>query len=375
MVVKRIALGCAVLAIAIGFPGVSCTHGEKVGLGWMFDGGAMPDPGAPIEANPAPRGWEDRRDQWELVWRDEFTGGTGENFHNGLDLGNWTIDTGTGAQYGLNGWGNYELQYYSRDNVSVRDGMLVIEANNVPFRTRDFTSGKITSGGNLSSTGYGSVETPERFALSEGFIEARIRTPRGMGFWPAFWTLGTTSNRFGNAGYIPVGHPNRGWPRGGEIDIMEMRGGREDRHTSAIHFWQGRHQYRHSNMDVRNGLPRDVDMSSHFHVYGVRWDAEAITFYFNGVPWWVVDLHSLAAEGVNTAAFTADTGQLININLALGGWFVDMAAPPASLFAPDAPWENRSLMVDWVRAYRRVGGNSVVHIRGERMPSDWTPNF
>ena len=366
-----------------------------------------PTPHVNYDAHPVPRGWEDRQGQWELVWRDEFAGGTGDNFHNGLNLDNWNIDTGTAAQFGtegsgmpfgLAGWGNYELQYYTRseNNVRVRDGMLILEARNdghagtwwshypppagIVQRAMPFTSAKVTTGGTRASNTYcpdpdcvghpdcAECILPERFSISEGFIEARIRTPRGVGFWPAFWTMGTNSNRYGNGG--PDAHV--GWPRSGEIDIMEMRGGQEYLHLSTIHHGMSfpyQRWFPGDTLDVRTVLPRNRDMSSDFHVYGVRWDADTMHFYFNGYNWFTIDLNRLhGGPNANAAAFTAATGQFINLNLAVGGHFIQGASPPASLFDANAPFEDRSLMVDWVRVYRKAGGAGTVRIRGEVVP-------
>ena len=43
-----------------------------------------------------------------------------------------------------------------------------------------------------------------------GYIEARLRLPKGKGTWPAFWMM-------------PVNF-NNDWPASGEIDIMEHVG-------------------------------------------------------------------------------------------------------------------------------------------------------
>jgi len=48
---------------------------------------------------------------WKLVWADEFDGDT-------LNTEKWSYMTGTGSEYGLDGWGNNELQYYQEENVS-----------------------------------------------------------------------------------------------------------------------------------------------------------------------------------------------------------------------------------------------------------------
>ena len=53
------------------------------------------------------------KDGWSLVWNDEFNG-------NKLDLTKWDYQIGTGSQYGLNGWGNDEAQYYSPEKLKQR---------------------------------------------------------------------------------------------------------------------------------------------------------------------------------------------------------------------------------------------------------------
>ena len=48
-------------------------------------------------------------------------------------------------------------------------------------------------------------------AQADGRVEARILVPRGLGLWPACWMLGADID-------------SAGWPRSGEIDIMEHIG-------------------------------------------------------------------------------------------------------------------------------------------------------
>ena len=383
MINKRFsAFGCAALIIALGFLAVACRTGADVrprqaAVPFPEPGWSLP-PDAPWLAgwslpseNIAPTGWEDRGDEWRLVWHDEFEG-------DSLDLTRWTIDTGTGAQYGLHGWGNAERQYYSRTNARVQDGYLILEARNDGRLGNPFTSAKVTTGGNMSSVSYGSVYTPERFSITQGFIEARIRSPRGVGFWPAFWTLGTTVNRYGHGG--PAAYTN--WPRSGEIDVMEIRGGEEHlRFMSTIHhgmaypsmrWFPGASLWfdgRDPPIEAGQGhlvagriirrtpvvLPEGVDLANEFHVYGARWDENYIDFYFNGVNWMSISLrHLQGGDYANAPSFTALTGQLINLNLAVGGNFIGGEIPDASLFAQDAPWETRSLTIDWVRVHERA---------------------
>ena len=70
------------------------------------------------------------------VWADEFSG-------TSLDTTKWSYQVGDGCQEGVCGWGNNELQSYQRDNVTVGDGVLTIEAREQRVRGKQYTSGRI----------------------------------------------------------------------------------------------------------------------------------------------------------------------------------------------------------------------------------------
>jgi len=273
-----------------------------------------------------------------LVWYDNFDGDT-------LDPARWNIDTGTGAQYGLTGWGNYESQYYRRENVIVEDGMLILEVRNDGFGGMPFTSGKVTTGG--IRTSYGEAY-PERFAVMPGWrVEARIKSTRGAGLWPAFWLLGTTVNQYGSGG--PRAHV--GWPRSGEIDILEIRGGNEHRLYSTIHYGPYWPLNRHQGDFI--DLPES--MADEWNVFGVTWDRDTLHFLLNGEIWQTISLSTIQQEWPRSfvrEAFTARTGMLININVAVGGNFIGGVHPEPSMFDEDAPAEDRRFFVDWIRVYR-----------------------
>ena len=56
----------------------------------------------------------------------------------------------------------------------------------------------------------GRIRTQDKIMFQYGTVEARIRIPDlANGLWPAFWTLGNDISTVG-------------WPRCGEIDVMEM---------------------------------------------------------------------------------------------------------------------------------------------------------
>ncbi|MEY2924598.1 MAG: hypothetical protein RLZZ337_1146, partial [Bacteroidota bacterium] len=124
---------------------------------------------------------------YKLVWSDEFIG-------TSLNTADWNYEQGTGN----GGWGNNELQYYLSENTKVNDGVLTITAKRQPVFSSDYTSSRLTTQGKQS--------------FQYGRIDIRAALPKGQGLWPALWMLGDNINTVG-------------WPKCGEIDIMELIGG------------------------------------------------------------------------------------------------------------------------------------------------------
>jgi len=277
---------------------------------------------------------------WTLVWSDEFEGGEGPNYHNGLDLSVWEIQTGNGATMGLTGWGNGEIQYYTGDNVWVEDGMLHIEARRETTvspseGTFHYTSGRIRS---VGTEGIGTG-----MSVRYGRIEASISLPYGAGLWPAFWMMPT---------YDVYGT----WAASGEIDIMEVRGREPFYSTSAIHYggmWP-HNTYSHSSVDLRTIDP-DLTINS-FVQYAVEWEPGEMRFLINDEVFWTVnDWHALVhghEEMGVSYMFPAPFDQYFHVllNLAIGGWFDGGVEPDEDLFD-----EARLMRVEYVRVYELTG--------------------
>jgi hypothetical protein len=129
---------------------------------------------------------------WTLVWSDEFEGPSSAL----VDAAKWAFNLGGG------GWGNQELETYTdrpRNASLTGEGTLAIQALGETFTgadgiTREYTSARL--------------KTQGKFDKAYSRCEARLRVPRGQGLWPAFWMLGA------DIGTV-------GWPRCGEIDVME----------------------------------------------------------------------------------------------------------------------------------------------------------
>ena len=278
-----------------------------------------------------------------LVFSDDFEG-------DALDESKWNIETGTGSQYGLEGWGNHERQFYRPENVVVKNGILYLEArkdNNEKDAKKGsfpYTSGKITTGGIMNHDG--KIKSLKFAMLPGDRIEARIKSPRGVGLWPAFWLIGATSNPYS-------GYKQLGWPRSGEIDILEIRGGTETRLNSTIHYGPYWPENRASGDYLED---TDVNLADDFHVYGVTWDFDALHFLFDGQAWLTIDLKQLNKDSKKyyiREAYGAKSGFAINMNLAVGGQYISGKIPADSVFDDKAPYEDRCLMVDWVRVFRK----------------------
>jgi len=234
------------ISFQLGGPGAALQPGVYLDNIALYDltGGTVPK--AP--AMPTPKSIPNR-----LVWSDEFDG-------NAVDESNWTFEIGRG----MNGWGNQELQYYRKENATVANGILTITAKKENYRGAAYTSTRI--------------KTQGKREFQYGRIEVRAKLPYGQGIWPAFWTLGHDIDQVG-------------WPRCGEIDILEMVGGgqggersvlRDDTLVSSIHYQQtdGEHWHHGATHTISSGM-----LSDGFHVYGIVWDENYIYSFIDGVQY------------------------------------------------------------------------------------------
>jgi beta-glucanase (GH16 family) len=336
--------------------------------------GTDPNDPDPIDPNDPPTPLYTHPD---LLWSDEFNG-------DSLDLTKWNYDYGDGGHYGNGGWGNGEQQFYTPDNVSVKDGKLVIEGKRVKtdeerakYNGMDFSSGKILTGGTLNLDG---TTHPPKFTVQMGRVEARMKLPRGIGLWPAFWMLGSNISQYSGA----AGTNFVGWPRCGEIDIMESNGINDDalyprgqpfystvpgddrswantvgnRYGVCIHageaydpgYWLRGADYDHAS-----------SLATEYNVYGVKWNTEKMIFYFNDTEvceliWAEQEEREMANQGrpAYTNAFYKDFYIIFNLAICGGylGW-IDKGLVLSMI--DDYPYEDRCLMVDWVRVYRWSG--------------------
>jgi len=192
-----------------------------------------------------------------LVWNDEFSGVE-------LDASNWTHETGNGAY----GWGNNELQSYQAANTLVNGGYLVIKAKNEVASAFNYTSSRIITKGKRE--------------FKYGRVDIRAILPKGQGIWPALWMLGSNIN-----------DPGVGWPKCGEIDIMELIGGsgtgagRNDKIYGTVH-WDNAGNY--ASYGGNTSLSTGKIFADEFHVFSIVWNDTTIKWYLDDVQFHVIDI-------------------------------------------------------------------------------------
>ena len=313
----------------------------------------------PAEADPA--GVDTA---WTLVWADEFDG-------DAVDPAKWDFDIGNGFydykhHAWIAGWGNEELQYYTRDpaNVFVKDSVLHIRALKESLHGCGYTSARLKT-----RKPDGSPLFNQRY----GKFEFRARVPHGKGLWPALWLL-PQDDHYGT------------WAASGEIDVMEILGEQPHKLLSSIHFGSGfpkRELVTHT-LDIPDG-----GSVADWHVYAVEWEPGELRWSLDGVVWARQDFwwscSKTGANGQGRAAARAaelnpwpapfDQPFYLVMNVAVGGNFPG-APNPATAFPAD-------LQVDYVRVYQRTGGYGPAKPRGagrlpwqkaaSRKPSDPQP--
>ncbi|MDX1591814.1 MAG: glycoside hydrolase family 16 protein, partial [Balneolaceae bacterium] len=158
-------------------------------------------------------------------------------------------------------------------------------------------------------------------------FEARIRMPEGKGFWPAFWLMPMRSD---------------GWPRGGEIDIMEYRGNEPYTTSAAVHFWTG--GCNSTPWECREYVSdthtvEDEKLSETFNIYAVEWNETGLHWFLNDTEY----LH-VPFDDIDAKFDPFSTPFYIILNLAVGGNF--LPNPDETTEFPQA------LEVDYVRVYK-----------------------
>ncbi|MGB3012789.1 MAG: glycoside hydrolase family 16 protein [Mycobacterium sp.] len=283
--------------------------------------------------------------KWKLVWSDEFDG-------KDIDKTKWDFDIGNGfynydANTWISGWGNDELEYYTRqpENAFVKEGMLHIRAVKESLHGFGYTSARLKTRQKDGSP---------LFNLKYGKVEFRAKLPTGKGVWPALWML-PQDDKYG------------GWASSGEIDVMEARGQEPTKVLGSLHFGSRWPANVHVSKDYV--LP-DKSTIADFHVYAIEWEPSEIRWSVDGrqfatQSFWWSSSKADGAKGLNPTNETElnpwpapfDQPFYLIMNVAVGGKF--LGNPDKTTVFP------AEMVVDHVRVYDKVGGYGKAKPRGK----------
>jgi beta-glucanase (GH16 family) len=174
-------------------------------------------------------------EKYQLNWSDEFD-------VDGLpNSANWGYEEGCSVR-------NKELQNYMKariENSHIENGVLTIEARKETKGSCNYTSANLVSNGKRS--------------FKYGLFEMRAKIDIRSGSWPAWWWL-----------------PNSGgWPKGGEIDMMEFYQGK-----GLLNVMDGNQKWTSKTQAVSSlGGSAWADT---FHIWTWEWDSTKIDLWLDG---------------------------------------------------------------------------------------------
>ena len=279
--------------------------------------GAQPSSAATANAGPEPS----VPAGFTRVFLDNFGGPKGAP----PSAQNWLYDIGTD-------WGNHQVEQDTNSTTNIYldgQGDLVIQANKV--------NGKWTSGRIESTRG-------DFIAPPGGKLEmtASLQQPgvaNAMGYWPAFWALGSPMRTGGQ------------WPGIGELDMIEDVNGLNEA-TQTLHYAGGA-----PHTPLAACPDTGTACQAGFHTYSVIIDrthpsAESLKYLIDGE---VEATFTEAQVGVAPWRAAIDHGFFMLLDLAIGGSFPDGACKCST--PTSGTTSGGAMKVAYVAVYEQ-GGNS-----------------
>ncbi len=224
---------------------------------------------------------------------------------------------------------NHEAEFYSDPAFAVnpfsqQGGEFTITAapaaNPADYGGQPYTSGLIT--------------TQTTFSQHGGYFEVRAQVPGKQGLWAAFWMIPTTLSDFP------------------ELDVLEdpNLGSKEQYFLHVTAPSQSGGGFVASKTDIYKG----------YHQYGVEWNDQTVTFYFD---------HTAIAEYPTPPEF-ASLNMYLLLNLAVGGPGSWPGAAPATSIPAD-------YKIDYIRVFSKAATDLVVAQQAVSSPDavDTTPSY
>ena len=303
-----------VIALAVTNSGSSNSPAPQAAASLMPQAAAQGAATAGGGVPPAPAGFTQ-------VFLDNFAGPKGAP----PSAQNWLYDIGTD-------WGNHQVEHDTNATSNIYldgQGDLVIQANKANGK---WTSGRIEStrddfiappGGKLEMTA--SLQQPD--------------VANAMGYWPAFWALGSPMRTGGQ------------WPAIGELDMIEDVNGLNEA-TQTLHYTGGAP---HSPLAACPDT--GTSCQAGFHSYTVIIDrtrpgAESLKYLIDGR---VEATFTEAQVGAGPWRAAIDHGFFMLLDLAMGGSFPDGACKCTT--PTSSTTSGGGMKVAYVAVYEQ-GGNS-----------------
>lgn len=169
---------------------------------------------------------------YKLVWSDEFNG-------DSLDTSKWDYRTDSKM------WSTQLPQ-----NVSVRDGKLILAVK------KEDAGGKHYTGGGIIS----------KQAFKYGYYESRFKVPPGAGWHTSFWMM----LHNGQGGTGPTASAQ-------ELDVCENDSVHQTSYGVNVHKWNPKPHVAMGGKSVKT-----PNLSADFHVYGCEFTPGMVKYYFDG---------------------------------------------------------------------------------------------
>lgn len=232
------------------------------------------------------------------VWGDEF------NTPGLPDSTKWDYEVGKIR--------NAELQYYTykrSENARIQDTVLIIEARKEPFQGASYTSASLVS--------------RYKGDWLYGKFEIRAKVPTGKGTWPAIWMMPTNSE-YG------------GWPKSGEMDIMEYVGMNANNLYYTAHF-EGTNGSGHQSSGTQTTYNQPY---TKFITFTFIWSPTKLEWYADGVK-----KYTYNKPAGDYRVWPFDKMFYMIINLAYGGsWGAQQGIDDTKL--------PHKFYIDYVRVYQ-----------------------
>ena len=258
-----------------------------------------------------------------LIWSDEFLGKSGAlpNESNwSSNIGNYKVDS---------------INIYS-PSMSILDGS---KSGSVNISSKKINDPSLyhglCGGGKFCQFQSGEITTRNLVTFKYGYIEARMKMPKGVGNWPAFWLL-----RDGNY-QAKVSTP-------GEIDVMEWFGNFPNKSWSTLHFpGTSLSGSAETTTAVTATTSSPNSLSDSFHIYGIAWLPSGISFFLDGKLIRTIDSSSISTWPFDNFFYLIlSTGVGPQPNNIFGGTWDG--------------WQSSTFSIDYVRDWKLNGYGEVV---------------